>query len=462
MANDSDAESVPWRVVSRPRVFGAGFALAVTLLVYPAQAGYGQCAPGRIVSEPKICGGATESKKQLLPEDGYLTSDKYTSLFFGFSIDLPVSSERHRITIPVMLEKHHALLAIGFEEENNFGILTVTAEESPSELERYDDQQGEQCDDTAGTASLMRRPIPGGVLRYGAFYANVHHRGRNYADHFWLRIKSYIIRVAVDSNDPEFLRESKQALVEADFYCARGGKLTTDGGKAVVLKGEPYEGPTVPTWRVDAAIKDKPGLAIPAGAVRDGVYRNPSLGLQYELPKRWETLETEESGDPPEEARALREYELLHACSRTLLHAVQPKSSDAAQQSQRPAIILRALDPSCLSLPMPASVEDKKVAGEIGANLELFSEFGEIKSHAMASLANRPFMVFHGTVGRRSPEDVLSRRMSEMILAAEQHKVLLLWSLMAPTASELGTMPASSIIFDDSQPIRLPPAEVPH
>ncbi len=461
MTNQREAKPVFGQAVPYFRVFGAGFALAVTLLVHPSQAAYGQCALARTVSGPKLCGGVTQDEEKLLPEDGYLTSDKYTNQFFGFSIDLPINSDGHRITIPVMPEKHHALLAIGFEDEKHFGTLTITAEESPQELERYDDQQGEQCDDTAGTASLMRRPIPSGVLRYGAFYANIHHRGKNYVDHFWLRIKSYIIRVAVDSNDPEFLRESKQALLEADFYCTHGGKLT-DGGKAVVVKGEPYEGPTVPTWRVDAAIKDKPGLAIPSGAVSDGVYRNPSLGLQYELPRGWDVLETEESSDPPEEARAQREYELLHACSRTLLHVAQPRSSDATQQGQGAAIILRALDPSCLSVRLPASLEDRKIAGGIGANLELFSEFGEIKSHAMASLANRLFMVFHGTIGQRSPEDVLSRRMSEVILATEQHDLLLLWSLMAPTAGELDSMSASSIIFDDSQPIRLPPVEGQH
>jgi len=452
MVNKRDAMSVPRRV--------AGLALAVALLVCAARAAHGQCALTRIAPEPKICGGTTD-EETLLPEDGYLADDKYTSQFFGFSIDLPIDSDGHRINIPVMMEKQHALLAIGFEEGKHFGTLTITAEESPPELERYDDVQGDQCEDSLGTASLMRRPIPGGVLRYGAFYANMHHKGPYFTHHYWTRIKNYIIRVAVDSNDQDFVQTSKHALMEADFYCTRGGKLT-DQGKDVVVQGEPYEGPTVPTWRVDAAIRDKPGLGIPAGAVGDGVYRNPDLGLQYELPQGWEILETEDNRDPPENERALREYELLHACSRVLLHAAARPSDDAAQQGQRPEIILRALAPSCLSVPESGSVEDKKLAGEIGANLQLFSEFGQVKSHLMASFAGRSFMVFHGTVGSRSRDDVLSHRMTELILATEHHKLVLLWSLMAPTASELGDMPAGSVTFDDAQPIRLLPAEALH
>ncbi len=440
-------------------MLGAGLALAVMLPFYAARAASAQCALARMVSEPKACGGTT-GEETLLPEDGYLASDKYTSQFFGFSIDLPIKSNGHRINIPVMTEKQHALLAIGFEEGKHFGTLTITAEESPVELELYDDLQGEECEDSLGAAPRTHKQIPGGMLKYGAFYANMHHRGPLNTHHYWTRIKNYIIRVAVDSNDHDFLEITKHALLEADFYCTRGGKLT-DQGKDVVVQGEPYLGPTVPTWRVDAAIRDKPGLAIPAGEVSDGVYRNPDLGLQYELPKGWETLETEDSRDPPENERELREYELLRACSRILLHAAPRQSEDAAK-GERPAIILRALDPSCLSARVSGSAQDKKVAGEIGANLQLFSEFGQVKSNAMASFGGRPFMVFHGTLGSRSREDMLSNRMTELILATEHHELLVLLSLLAPTASELGEMPAGSITFDDAEPIRLPPAEGLH
>src|SRR5271157_5312233 len=105
--------------------------LAVTLLFCSADAIHGQCALGKISSTPKACGGVVEEEQKLLPEDGTLANDSYTNRFFGFSIDLPIASEGHRIRIPVMLEKQHALLAIGFEREKHFGTMTITAEESP-------------------------------------------------------------------------------------------------------------------------------------------------------------------------------------------------------------------------------------------------------------------------------------------------------------------------------------------
>ena len=442
---------------------GAAFVLVVALLFYSAQAMQAQCVPARLVSQPRTCGTTPEEEKKLLPEDGYLSTTSYTSEFFGFTLDLPITTDGHLITILAMPERHHALLAIGFEQKHHFGTLTVTAEESPPELELYDDQQPEECNASVDSVKRPRRQIPGGMLQYGSFYANVRHWRNNHTQHYWARIKNYIIRIAVDSNDKDFLQKSKVAVREAQFYCAQAdGKLTTKEGKAVALKGEPYHGPTVPTSLAEAAIKGKPGLDIPLGAVSQGVYRNPALGLEYELPKGWDILQTEVSRDPPQDARELREYELLHACSRTLLRAMRHGPGDAAPQDPRPVIILRALDPNCFSMRIPASVEDKEMADEIAVNLDLLSEFGEIKSDELVSRGERLFVVFHGIIGWRAPEEVLSRRFSEALFATQHHNLLLLWSLMAPTSAELDAMPATIITFDDSQPVRLPPPQERH
>ena len=169
------------------------------------------CARHGSVPTPKVVAGSHD-KEKLLPEDGFLASDSYTNRFFGFSIELPITSEGHRITIPVMLEKQHALLAIGFEQGKRFGRMVITAEESPKELPWYDDVQAEcaRCarfwfrTTTAWDSSFM--------LHFGSFYANQAHRGSYHIHHYWTRIRSYIIRVAVESNDPEFLKKSKDGL----------------------------------------------------------------------------------------------------------------------------------------------------------------------------------------------------------------------------------------------------------
>src|SRR5271165_4205611 len=188
---------------------GAAFVLVVALLFYSAQAMQAQCVPARLVSQPRTCGTTPEEEKKLLPEDGYLSTTSYTSEFFGFTLDLPITTDGHLITILAMPERHHALLAIGFEQKHHFGTLTITAEESPRELAWYEDQQPDACNDSVDSGPPVRYQIPSGMLRYGSFYANVRQWGKNHSQHYWTRIKNYIIRIAVDSNDKDFLQKSR-------------------------------------------------------------------------------------------------------------------------------------------------------------------------------------------------------------------------------------------------------------
>jgi hypothetical protein len=243
-------------------------------------------------------------------------------------------------------------------------------------------------------------------------------------------------------------------MAEASFYCPQDdGSLMTRDGKPVKVEGEPYEGPTVPTFRVNEAIRTQPSKDIPAGQVQDGVYHNPGLQLQYELPKGWSALPEDKSSDPPVDASALREYNFLHACSKTLLR-IAPQSPD--KETSGSMIVLRALDPNCLSMRTATSVSDKPVADEVGADLEEMAEFGQIDTDQLVSLANHVFMVFHGTLppAQQHSQD-LAERMSQSIYLTRHDKMLLVWSLIAPTTKALNAMPTSGIVFDGSPPIEL-------
>jgi hypothetical protein len=118
-------------------------------------------------------------------------------------------------------------------------------------------------------------------------------------------------------------------------------------------------------------------------------------------------------------------------------------------------IVLRALDPNCLSMRTATSVRDKRVADEVAASLEELAEFGQIGSDELVSLSDHLFMVFHGTLAVSSRDQDLNQRMSESIFATRFNKVLLVWSLMAPTSAALNEIPTNGIVFDGSPPIDL-------
>jgi hypothetical protein len=406
----------------------------------------------RLPAEKKV------SAEPILPEAGFLTNTHYTSQFFGFSFDLPLTVQGHEIMMPLMPEKRHALLALQFEQPRQNGYIMVTAEDPKAgydvnipEERQKDLQTWSRAGTQAGQLPLYN--IPQFMLRSGHFYHRIARRGRTYTAHYWAGINNYTVNVYVATNDDDFLRKAKEAMDDAKFYCPQDdGTLLTADGKPVKVEGKPYAGPTVPTALVNAALRDVPAKDIPLGEVDDRTYRNPELGFSYELPAGWKPLVTGK-GDPPAEATALREYRFLHACSQTLLQAVpqQQKPGDEV----RAAIVLRALDPNCLSLRTAASLTDKRTADEVAASFEKLGEFGTIASDELLSISGHLFMVFHGTIGTAPRGSDLGVRRSQTMFASRYNKLLLVWTFLAEDASALDGLPTGAVTFGDAPAIQL-------
>ncbi len=454
-------------------------AVVMILSLSAAQTARAQCAPPQF--DPSKLPARQAPQELLLPESGYLSDTSYTNNFFGFGLDLPIAAQGHMVKLPLTPERQHALLAIAYQDGDRSGSLTINAIDPREGLEGFSAQQQQKLLARAmeptqnATQPNQLQVSPQGTLvapqpqlglpqfQWPAerFHSSLRHNGEKYTALYWAQIKNYRVGVLVSTNDKDFLQKAKQSMANVRFYCsADDGTLATKDGKLVTPEGERYEGPTVPTWRADAAIQTNPGLAIPPGEVTDGVYRNSALGLQYELPKGWDVLPAHNGGDPPADLNSLREFEFLHACSRTLLRIQQPAAGEAAGNGPRPLIVLRALDPACLSMRTPSAPSETKIAEEVGVSLEATTEFGQVASHELVSIAGQLFMVFHGTIAAPAEREQLGQRMSQTMFATSHNKMLLVWSFMAPTSGELATMPASGISFDGSQPIELGPALV--
>ena len=399
----------------------------------------------------------------MLPESAYLSDSTYTNSFFGFALDLPIAAPGHLIKLPLMPERQHALLAIGFQNGDRTGSLTIDAIEPREGLEGFSAQEQQQelyprapgtiASGAQGESQIEPQVSPQGTLmarqpQLGMpefqppgepFHSSVKHSGEKYTAVYWAQIKNFRVGVLIATNDKDFLQKSKKAMAEVRFYCSGDdGTLANKDGKLVTPEGERYEGPTVPTWRADVAIQKSPGLDIAPGEVSEGVYRNSALGLEYELPKGWDILPVHNGGNPPANLAAMREYQLLHACSRILLNIEQHNAGVAAGHMHSPMIILRALDPACLSLRTPDALGDKKTAEEVAVSLEELTEFGNIASHDLVSGSDRLFMVFHGTIGLPADGEQLAQRMSQTIFATSQHKMLLVWSFIASDVRRIG------------------------
>ncbi len=152
---------------------------------------------------------------------------------------------------------------------------------------------------------------------------------------------------------------------------------------------------------------------------------------------------------------ALREYDFLHACSQTLLRLAPSRATEQKTPAPDSIIVLRALDPNCLSMRTATSVHDKAIADEVAASLEQMGEFGQIATDEIVAISDHLFMVFHGTFGTSVRGTELEQRLSQTIFATRYDKMLLLWSLMAPNSADLEQIPTSGISFNGSPAIEL-------
>jgi hypothetical protein len=397
-------------------------------------------------------------KEPPLPEAGYLTNTHYTSQFFGIDFDLPLTVQGHEIMMPIMPDKQHALLALQYEKGEHTGYIIVTATDpQPGQQINTPDKQRqvlEQWDNqNTGWGQQNPFPVPSFLLNTGRFNSSTHRSGRNTAIQYWTGINNYMVKVVIGGNDPDFLHKAKSLMADAKIYCPQDdGSLITKEGRPVKIEGAPYYGPTVPTFRVNAALRDEQGKKIPEGEVVDGVYRNSELGMRYQLPTGWAPLPPDKSDPPPIEASALRIYRFLHACSQTLLTA-GPQLPGKEQPA--PMIVLRALDPNCLSMHTATSLTDKRTLDSVAASLEEMKEFGEISTDELMSMRGHLFMVFQGTLAMGERGEDLGVRMSQSIFATRYNKMLLMWSMIAADRDALKQVPVSNIVFEGSPPIAL-------
>ncbi len=400
-------------------------------------------------------------EEPILPEAGFLTDTHYTSQFFGFALDLPLTVQGHEIMMGVMPEREHALLSLQFEKGRQNGYITITALDPRPGLDAKTPDAQIQAEmrswaQNGGDLAMSAAPtfaVPDYMLRRGKFYYSLRHKGGVFAAQYWTAIDNYAIKVVIGTNDKDFLSRAKKAMAEVRFYCPQDdGTLTTMSGQPVKIVGEPYQGPTVPTFRVNKAIKEQPAKDIPLGQSTGDAYHNADVGVQYNFPKGWQALPPERNDPPPPDAS--REYQFLHACSQTLVRLV-PKPAAGKSYRDGPMIVLRALDYNCLSMRTPIMLGEKRALDETAAALERSGEFGQIDTDQLKLVSGHLFMVFNGTVGMDERSEDLAQRFSQTIYATRFNKLLLVWSFMAPTTSALEQIPTDGIVLEGLPPIEL-------
>ena len=378
-------------------------AVVIVLSLSWVRDAHAQCAP--LQADPSKLPAHKAPHEPLLPESGYLSDTSYTNDFFGFTLDLPIAAQGHLVKLPLMPERQHALLAIAYQNGDHSGSLTIDAIEpregwkdsrpsnssSNSALGHQAPTAGAQTESQnqlqvspQGTLMAPQPQIPNAAVSVAGRTLSLVGAAQGREIH----------RAVLDANQElpsrrsrrhqrqRFSAEGQAGDGGVRFYCtADDGTLATKEGKLVTPEGERYEGPTVPTWRADAAIQSLPASPFLPAKSAKACIATPRWACSMSCQRAGTFCPRTTAAIRLPELDSLREFEFLHACSRTLLRIQQPGSGDAAGNGRPPLIVLRALDPTCLSLRTPAAPSDTKIAEEVGVSLEAMTEFGQVASH---------------------------------------------------------------------------------
>jgi hypothetical protein len=408
---------------------------------------------------------STRHGEPQLPESGYLSNTSYASTYFGFIFNLPLPLEGHRLMMPLMPAGQHALLAEGFQQGRRSGTLFITASEPNNPVHEMTEAE-RKAEFQAWAKGDPRHDItpPDWLTRTGRFYHIAQHKGDVTTVQYWTFIKNYLIRIKVESNDRDFLSLTKLAVGNVKFYCAQDdGTVIDEQGKIVPTPGEGYQGPTIPTSLVDAALDEQPALGqIPMGESSPGKYTNEEIGLTYTYPATWDVAKSAPDLTPGTEVEQ-RTRDVLSACSLVLLR-LAPSAAEEAKAGPQAAvaqnITLRAVDQTCLGLPAPASVTDRLSAEKLGAYLQMLGAFGELRSTNLVMRGGHLFAEYSGVVGENPENQPLLQRRNEAVAITRHRKLLLIWSWIAPNTTLLTTLPMTSVSFEGDPPIDLLAASV--
>lgn len=377
------------------------------------------------------------------PDEGYLSTSRYTSAYFGFCIDLPSDAHLQALPIPAppdgripVLEMsgpgpQHAAISIAAYPVHDKGL-----QEAKTLLRRQLDQ--ELFVGVEELRSLTKASVGG-----HPFFTFETRRGLDQHAMFAGELQGYVLLVYVAAHDSKLVQQLESAFNRAKFFTPAESRQVA-GADAV-----PYEGPAIPYHRLKE-LKDNPPVAkLDPGKIGGNHYANEQLGFEYELPSGWsvgteaavvpavERSRAKVSGKP---AMGGSEHDLVQACERTLFSAwrTRPVQGEISYEDFG-EVTVSAMSLACFpNVKFPSTIEDRGPVREFLLEFGLTHPIMRDMSGAHAfERAGHVFIVMQGTVAYQVEGDDLSRRVSIAIALTQQRGYLLSFFFAAPHESEL-------------------------
>jgi hypothetical protein len=397
---------------------------------------------------------------QPYPEQAYLSATRYTNEFFGFSLDLPSAAHLLPIPEPVASDGRIQLLQLGGPAPADASVSIAAlpaagrvALDAKAVLRKTLDQElFRGVEELRGLSKTM--------LAGHQFYFYETRRGIDQHMLAGANLAGYVVLMQLGAHNESTMKDLESSLQGIVFFAPAQVR------QYITADAQPYEGPAISSHRLAQLQADPPENHIDPGKLEGTVYRNPALGLSYQVPSGW-IAESEGAVLPAiERARAsdsldallggpdagVAERKLMKACSRTLFSvwAKRPGPDGQIPYDDFGEVTLSAISAECFpGVKFPSNSTDAQAARDflllIGLTHPILRDMRDARAFTSQGTV---FLLLHGNVGFKIPNDELSRRLSIAMAITQRQGYLLTWFFAAPHDSELQPLLAERVSFD--------------
>ncbi len=386
------------------------------------------------------------SSSKVFPESGFLSPQKYTNAFFGFSLPLPSNFVLNEQTLSLAHgDREHLLLAF-HSPEKELVSFTITAREVGGESER----SARKAASLSGDSKVQELEIGGKRCWTGQFPRTVKN-GQMKTVVFATTMDGYVLEFKFVSFSLDTTTELERTLERLSFFDPVKSKLMAGTDSKPYLPGAtPFA-----TSRISQ---------LGAGSIAANSYRNEDLRFHYEFPHDWVLMSKAVGKEFSREGTRFlwgnspaiqQEHDAESRCAKELLFVRRFLETPTAGQSN-PVIILVAADPKCISAAgFPKSVEERDSVQTIAH--DTLTYFRTSDSLPTGPMRSRAFTIADhimieisqsftpSTSGQTSPASVVLS--SFLMMESEGYWVI--WIFAGHNEAEMKEMKSTKIFFDN-------------
>ena len=402
-------------------------------------------ALGVLVLLVSLYAGAAPAQVQ--PQDGYLSSERYVSRFFGFSIVFPKALFLQPLRLAVVQGNVRWLLGLQTGPEQPACSIVITATPAPENGKPSEWLRAEMKGKNREIDTLREIEL-GGVAFWRAELKPQLGEVEAGLTEYVGAVQGYELTIRLAGVPGDTLDSLRSALEAATFLDKAAIPERPGDGLAT------YAGPAYP----DLSHPTEAIAALRPGVVEGRSYKNEALGLDFEIPDGLEPrgkdllqrdIETGREKAWGETPHARLEHEVAMACSRPLLLADEGRESSDGHAVA--AVMMTALDPLCLAgIHFPKSIQDGPALqmAAVAVSGQLLSRHTLNQTQGKAySRRGHIFLSVTGVFYRPEPDTKLRVANFVRVVTTELNGYWVSWAFVAPDKSSLERISNTRIWF---------------